>query len=500
MILNKSITLSLIVFLFFFGTSCLNENKTLDVNSQPKKNKIEKYVQQTEHNDPVSTEKYNTIEENNFIATAEQPVSTFSIDADGASYSNVRRFLRSDQQAPKDAIRIEEIINYFDYNYPDPKDNHNIALNGEISECPWNTDHQLIRIGIKGKTIPESQRPAANIVLLMDVSGSMQGPDRLELLKTGVTQLVDKFRNEDRIAIVTYAGDSGLLLPSTPGDRKNKIKEAISTLGSGGSTAGAKGIITAYDEARKNLIEGGNNRVILCTDGDFNVGTRSQSELVRLIEEKRDMGIFLTVIGVGRGNLNDGMMEQLADNGNGTYEYIDNHLQAEKVFEIDFNKYYTIAKDVKIQIEFDPNIVQSYRLIGYENRLLNQEDFNDDTTDAGEIGTGQSITALYEIVPAGNASKSEANALVMDFRYKKPDAQTSVPMNLTIPYQSVAFEEASESMQFVAAVAEFGMILRDSPHRGQATIEDVKTWARNATQKDTDTFKRDFVQLLDKVK
>ena len=330
---------------------------------------------------------YTVVEENSFVDVSEAPVSTFSIDADGASYANIRRFiLKENQLPPKGAVRTEELVNYFDMDYPYQPSQHPISLNGEISSCPWAEGHKLIRIGLKGKPIPEDQLPASNFVFLIDVSGSMSSADKLELLKAGFNLFVDRMENDDRVAIVTYAGDAGLVLESTSGKDKQKIKAAINSLGSGGSTAGAEGIITAYKIAGENFIPKGNNRILLGTDGDFNVGISDRDELIKLIEEKRDNGIYLTVLGVGRGNLNDAALEQIADHGNGHYEYVDDLEQLRKVFIYEFSKFYTVAKDVKVQIEFNPELVQSYRLIGYENRILNEEDFEDDGKDAGEIG------------------------------------------------------------------------------------------------------------------
>ena len=356
----------------------------------------------TSGNPPPSTgynEQYNEYEDNPFIEVADEPVSTFSIDADGASYSNMRRFIRGNQLPPRHAVRVEEFINYFNFDYDDSSGGHPISLNGEVSSCPWEQGNKLIRIGIKGQTIPENMLPPSNIVLLLDVSGSMRNSFKLPLVQEALNLYVDEIDAEDRLAIVTYAGNAGVALPSTPGDEKTTIKAAINSLSAGGSTAGAEGIITAYEIALENFIEGGNNRIILATDGDFNVGPSSQEALISLIEEKRELGVFLTVIGVGSGNLQDGKMEQLADNGNGTYEYMDDIEQGRKIFIHEFSKFYTVAKDVKVQVDFNPHLVHSYRLIGYENRILNEEDFEDDTKDAGEIGASQSITALYEIKP-----------------------------------------------------------------------------------------------------
>ncbi|MDP3441928.1 MAG: von Willebrand factor type A domain-containing protein, partial [Ignavibacteria bacterium] len=390
----------------------------------------------------VYNEKYKDYEENPFVKANEQPVSTFSVDADGASYANMRRFLYLSQIPPKASVRIEEYINYFTFDYAEPTDGENVSLQSELASCPWNTDHYIMRIGMKGKTIPESELPNSNYVFLIDVSGSMNSPEKLGILKTGFIAMVDHLRDQDRVAIVTYAGQAAVLLPSTYGDEKDKIKAAINQLGAGGSTAGAAGILTAYEIAEANFIVNGNNRVILGSDGDFNVGPSSNEDLIKLIEEKRETGIYLTVLGVGSGNLNDYMMEQIANKGNGNYEYIDNAKQIQKVFVDERAKFYTIAKDSKIQITFNANKVDAYRLIGYENRSLNENDFENDSTDAGEIGSSQTITALYELVlmDVMNAEKYAQ----FDFRYKKPNETESRLLSHEINSSPVAIENSTE--------------------------------------------------------
>ncbi len=441
---------------------------------------------------------YTEFEENPFINVSEQAVSTFSIDADGASYSNVRRYVMDeDQLPPKAAVRTEELINYFDLDYDFPSSTDPIALNGEVSDCPWNVEHKLMRIGIKGKPLENADDTKSNFVLLIDVSGSMSSVDKLELLKEGFIYFVDQMEDEDRIAIVTYAGEAGLVLESTPGTNKEAIKDAINSLGSGGSTAGAEGIITAYEIAEEHFINGGNNRVILGTDGDFNVGISNQEELVALIEEKRELGIFLTVLGVGRGNLNDAMLEQIADNGNGTYEYVDNLLQLKKIFVYGFSKFYTIAKDVKVQVEFNPQQVLAYRLIGYENKLLSEEDFEDDGVDAGEIGADQNITALYELKPA-NVNNLYTPSFTIDFRYKEPDTDTSIPLSLDVFDEGASFNESSEHMQFVSSVAAFSMLLTDSEYKGTSTYDDVLNWLYSLDISDNYGFKSEFKELVQK--
>lgn len=448
----------------------------------------------------LSGDKYTKLEENSFVKASEQPMSTFSIDADGASYSNIRRFiLEENQLPPKAAIRTEELINYFDLDYPGANNSDPISLNGEVSTCPWNTANKLIRIGIKGKQIPNAELPPSNFVFLIDVSGSMAGADRLELLKAGFKLFVDEMSEKDRVAIVTYSGSAGVVLSSTPGNQKQKIKDAINSLGSGGSTAGAHGIITAYEIAQSNFIENGNNRVILGTDGDFNVGVSSTEELVKLIEQKRDLGIFITVLGVGRGTLNDEAMEQIADNGNGTYEYIDNLEQLKKVFIYEKNKFITVAKDVKVQVKFNPANVESYRLIGYENRILSTEDFKNDKKDAGEIGSGQNITALYEIVPSNTFNKSTP-AFTIDFRYKDPKSDISIPMSLDIFDEGKTFDESSDYMKFTAGIVSYSMLICDSKYKGSSSYDEILGWLGSINLNDENGNKKEFKDIVQKTK
>ncbi len=440
-------------------------------------------------------ENYKDHGENPFIETKNEPISTFSVDADGGSYANMRRFLHLGQRPPEASVRIEEYINFFTFNYAEPKNGENVALNSEIATCPWNTDHYLIRIGMKGKTIPENELPNSNYVFLIDVSGSMNSPDKLGVLKTGFKTLVDNLRDKDRIAIVTYAGQAGLLLPSTLGDEKDKIKDAIDKLGAGGSTAGAAGIKTAYEIAEKNFIPNGNNRVILGSDGDFNVGPSSTEELINLIEEKRKSGVYLTVLGVGGGNLNDHGMEQIANKGNGNYEYIDNASQIQKVFTHEISKLYTIAKDSKIQITFNKDMVASYRLIGYENRKLNTEDFEDDTKDAGEIGASQTITALYQVVLYDTPVALELAQF--DFRYKKPQENESRLLKHTVDGTLKPINEASENIKFSAAIAGFGLLMKNSEYKGNASKQMVVELAKSASTFDPNGYRNEFITLLD---
>lgn len=365
----------------------------------------------------VSNENYKFYAENLFVNVGAQPVSTFSVDADGGSYANMRRFMTLGDTVPRNAVRIEEFINYFTFDYAEPTDGESVALNSEIASCPWNASHHLIRVGMKAKSLSATEMSSSNFVFLIDVSGSMSSVDKLQLLKSGFKLMVDQLGANDRVAIVTYAGDAAVLLKSTSGNEKTKIKKAIDKLGAGGSTAGAKGLITAYEIAEENFIKNGNNRIIIGSDGDFNVGPSSTDELVTLVEKKRESGVYITTLGVGTGNFNDNMMEQIANKGNGNYEYIDCAEELVKVFINEKSKFFTVAKDSKIQITFNPNKVQSYRLIGYENRSLKQEDFANDSTDAGEIGAGQTITALYEVVLSD--ALAAGDFAQFDFRYKK---------------------------------------------------------------------------------
>lgn len=468
-----------------------------------------------------NTEGYNFIEENDFLSAKENALSTFSIDVDKASYSNVRRFLSYGSLPQKDAVRIEELVNYFTYDYPEPGDKHPFSITTEVSECAWNPKHQLVHIGIQGKKIELKNLPPSNIVFLLDVSGSMRDENKLPLVKESMNLLVNELREEDRVSIVVYAGAAGLILPPTNGDNKRKIIDAFEQLQAGGSTAGGEGIELAYKIARENFVKNGNNRVVLCTDGDFNVGVSSDAELVRLIEQKRQSGIYLTVLGFGMGNYKDSKMEQLADKGNGNYAYIDNLQEAKKTLVSEFGgTLFTIAKDVKIQVEFNPAKVQSYRLIGYENRKLKKEDFNDDKKDAGEIGSGHSVTALYEITPVGagdekkrvddlkyQSNKLKENAIHTDemmtvkFRYKQPDSETSTYLDAPVhETQAVKFDQSSSDFRFASAVVMFGMLLRDSEHKGESTYDKAITLAKNAKGSDKEGYRGDFIDLILKAK
>ncbi len=469
------------------------------------------------YNSNSNTESYAHIVENPFLAVAANPLSTFSIDVDRASYSNVRRFIANGQRPPADAVRIEELVNYFHYDYPDPRDEHPFSITTDVASAPWNPLHRLVRVGLQGRKVDLADIPASNLVFLIDVSGSMQAPDKLPLLKSAFRLLVNELRAVDRVALVVYAGAAGLVLLSTPGDQKPTILEAIDGLEAGGSTAGGAGIKLAYDVAHENHIAGGNNRVILATDGDFNVGPSSDAEMVRLIEDKRRQGTFLTVLGFGTGNLQDSKMEQLADHGNGNFAYIDSMLEARKVLVTELGgTLLTIAKDVKVQVEFNPGRVQGYRLIGYENRLLRNEDFADDTKDAGELGAGHSVTALYEVVPTGVESgvtlrgldtlryqvpattrmTGSNELLYVKLRYKAPDRDQSVLLEHPVPDR---IEQSSIDLRFASAVAGFGMLLRESEHSGTWSMADVLATARGALGPDPHGYRAEFVRLVETV-
>jgi Ca-activated chloride channel homolog len=464
-----------------------------------------------------NTDDYDVINENRFYEADKTPLSTFSIDVDAASYSNLRRYLKNGQQPPKDAIRIEEMLNYFSYDYPEPQGEHPFELITELSDCPWQPGHKLLHIGLQGRHIPMEDLPPSNLVFLIDVSGSMDAPNRLPLLQASFKLLANQLRAQDKVAIVVYAGSAGLVLEPTSGADKQKIRDAIDRLRAGGSTAGGAGIQLAYNVARENFLKGGNNRVILATDGDFNVGASSDAEMVRLIEKERESGVFLTVLGYGMGNYKDNKMQKLANAGNGNHAYIDDISEANKVLVREFGgTIYTIAKDVKLQIEFNPAQVRGYRLIGYENRLLNKEDFNDDKKDAGELGAGHTVTALYEIIPAGVESaflpgvdelKYQQTALkaaakskelcTLKLRYKAPDGAASKLLDRPVLDKGTKLERSSDDFRWSAAVATFGMLLRDSEFKGEATYAQAAKLARGAQGKDPHGYRREFIEMID---
>jgi Ca-activated chloride channel family protein len=477
-----------------------------------------------------NTEAYDYVADNDFLGAAQNPLSTFSVDVDTASYSNMRRFLVNNQRPPRDAVRIEELVNYFTYDYaaPKPADQDPFAASLEVAAAPWEPTHRLVRIGLKGRELASADRPAANLVFLIDVSGSMGEPNKLPLVQESLRTLVEQLKPEDHVAIVTYAGTSGLALPSTPVSHRQEILDVIDGLNAGGSTNGAMGIQLAYDVAKANFIAGGVNRVILSTDGDFNMGVTDRGNLVRLIEEKARSGVFLTALGFGLGNYKDATLEQLADKGHGAYAYIDSSHEARKVLaEQVSGTLAVIAKDVKVQVEFNPMRVQAYRLIGYENRLLKKEDFNNDKLDAGDIGAGHTVTALYEVIPAGVEWKPEstvdplkyqnpgfkvqssepgkhhaepgtpnAELLTVKLRYKAPDGNASKLLEFPLTDQGTAFADASGDFKFAAAVAGFGMVLRDSPHRGATTLDAVLRWAAQGLSSDAGGYRGEFISLV----
>jgi len=491
-------------------------NVSINVNNSP--NRISVVHNSSQQNN----EEYGKFVENHFFQATEQPLSTFSLDVDAASYSNMRRMINQGQLPPKDAVRIEELVNYFSYNYPQPTDDYPVNIVTESTTCPWANKHKLVRIGVKAKEIPSENLPASNFVFLLDVSGSMQYPNKLELVKSSLKLLVNNLRKKDRVSIVVYAGAAGEVLSSTEGTDKQKILDAIEKLNAGGSTAGGEGIQLAYDIAAKNFIQMGNNRIILCTDGDFNVGVSSTSDLESLIETKRKTGVFLTVLGYGMGNYKDNKLKILSQKGNGNYAYIDNLQEANKVLVNEFGStMYTVAKDVKLQVEFNPAFVNAYRLIGYESRLLNKEDFNDDTKDAGELGSGHTVTALYEIIPVGvenrfgsvdklkyqksknsnaplNTTGNSSVLLTVKLRYKKPDGNTSLKMEIPVFAKDVTVNP-SVDFKFVMAVTMFGQLLRDSDFKGNSTYDMVLDYARNGIGEDNRGYRKEFIRLVESI-
>lgn len=470
------------------------------------------YEQQSQWN----TEEYDGIEENIFHEALKKPLSTFSIDVDAASYSNIRRFINNGQRPPKDAVRIEEMINYFDYDYNQPSSEHPFEVITEISTAPWNEKHKLVHVGLQGKRIPTENLPPSNLVFLIDVSGSMNDPNKLPLLKSSFKMLVEKLREQDHVAIVVYAGAAGLVLEPTSGAEKRTILDAIDRLEAGGSTAGGEGIKLAYAVAKEHFKKDGNNRIILATDGDFNIGESSNAAMERLIEEKRKSGIFLTVLGYGMGNYKDSKMEVLANKGNGNYAYIDNITEARKVLVNEFGgTLFTIAKDVKLQIEFNPTKVKAYRLIGYENRLLKDEDFNNDKKDAGELGSGHTVTALYEIIPVGveseffkvddlkyqktkidpDAYKSK-ELMTIKLRYKQPDKDVSKLIVHPLNDSNILLAKTSNNFRWSASVAAFGMLLRESEYVKDFTYDQVVQLAEGSRGHDKEGYRIEFINMV----
>lgn len=472
-------------------------------------------VMDAENQEEANTEEYSRIIENPYRLVTQTPRSTLSIDVDTASYSNVRRHLNEGKLPPKDAVRIEEMINYFTYSYPQPQGKHPVSITTNIVQCPWEQKHHLVRIALKGREIPAEQLPARNLVFLLDTSGSMNSPNKLPLLQSSLRLLVKQLNENDRVAIVTYAGRAGLVLPSTPGNQQGRILQAIDNLTAGGSTNGGEGIQLAYRVAQEGFRENGLNRVMLGTDGDFNVGVSSTGELTRLIEEKRKSGIYLSVLGLGMGNYKDARLEQLAHHGNGHFAYIDSQAEAHKLFVEQGGALFTIAKDVKLQIEFNPTKVAAYRLIGYENRLLKDEDFNNDQKDAGDMGSGHTVTAFYEIVPAGESvevpgidplkyqkarepikGKVSDEWLTVKLRYKDPKEEQSQLLTQALKGEPEAFEKSPDDFQFAVAVAAFGHVLRDSKYKGTATLDDVAKIAGGARGNDPHGHRGEFLKLI----
>ena len=468
----------------------------------------------------MNTEEYGRIQENGFKSVADTPLSTFSIDVDPASYSNMRRFINRGELPPADAIRTEELVNYFSYDYPKPTGDDPVKITVEAGTCTWNTTHRLVRIGLKAKEIPTEQLPASNLVFLVDVSGSMWGANRLDLVKSSLKLLVNNLRNKDKVAIVTYAGSAGVKLEATPGSDKQKIREAIDELTASGSTAGGAGIHLAYQIAKKNFISDGNNRIILCSDGDFNVGVSSDEGLEQLIEKERKSGVHLTVLGYGMGNYKDKKIQVLAEKGNGNHAYIDNLQEANRVLVGEFGAtLHTVAKDVKLQVEFNPSQVQAYRLIGYESRLLKDEDFNNDAKDAGDMGAGHTVTAFYEVIPAGvkneyvgkvddlKYQKKEKmtlkptgsdELLTVKLRYKAPDKDVSRKMEL--PFVDNKGDSVSSDFHFASAVAMFGQLLRDSDFKGTTDYDKVIKLAKQGLNNDERGYRREFIRLVEAAK
>ncbi|WP_026933708.1 vWA domain-containing protein [Christiangramia echinicola] len=461
----------------------------------------------------TANESYNEIEENIFKLVKTSPLSTFSIDVDKAGYSNIRRMINSGIEIPKDAVKIEEMINYFNYDYKEPDGKHPFSIQTELAKTPWNVETKIVKIGIQGKNVPMENVPASNLVFLLDVSGSMNQQNKLPLLKSAFKLLTNQLREKDKVSIVVYAGAAGVVLEPTSGDNKIKIEEALGKLNAGGSTAGGQGIELAYEIASKNFIEGGNNRVILATDGDFNVGLNSDNAMKDLIEKKRESGVFLTALGFGMGNYKDSKLETLAQAGNGNHAYIDSMQEAQRVLGTEFGgTLYTIAKDVKIQVEFNPENVQAFRLIGYENRLLNDEDFNDDKKDAGELGSGHNVTAIYEIIPAGvnsdylkdiddykysNQVPTATNSgelLTVKFRYKEPDGEKSKLLEEVV--YTASEKELSEDFNFISALALFGMNLRESEFTNGKKFPLVLDLAEKGRGNDNEGYRAEFIRLV----
>ena len=514
----KNKALYLLAFLFLVLASCKKQEAAESTSDSMVVNAIApEEIPEENFSDP-NTESYAGLEENPFESPKKSPLSTFSIDVDNASYTNIRRFINEGQAVPKDAVRIEEMMNFFKYKYPQPEGQNPFSINTEVSDSPWNKNSLLLKIGLQGKNIPMTNLPPSNLVFLIDVSGSMSDANKLPLLKESMKILVKELRPKDRVSIVVYAGSAGVVLEPTSGDNKDKIMDAFDNLSAGGSTAGGEGIELAYKLAEENFIKEGNNRIVIATDGDFNVGASSDSDMEKLIEEKRKSGVFLTVLGFGMGNYQDSKMEILADKGNGNYAYIDNIQEANRFLGKEFKgSMFAIAKDVKIQLEFNPKHVQAYRLIGYENRKLKDEDFKNDKIDAGELGSGHTVTALYEIIPTGVESDYVPSDLkytkvktdesdysdelaTIKFRYKKPDGDKSIEIVNTIPNRKVSLDRSSSDFKFTTAVAWFGLKLKDSKYITNSDSGAIKKLAKEGLANDDEGYRAEFVRLVDAVK
>ena len=441
-------------------------------------------------------DRFDKIVENPFVKVSEEPKSTFSVDADGAAYAYFRRMVTMGRNVPAEAVRIEEYLNYFPFDYADPAGGETLALNAETGPCPWNPEHRLLRLGLKGKTLSAKETPLANFVFLIDVSGSMDSNDKLPLLKSGLLALLDELNPNDQVSIVTYSGKVETLLTPTKVKESNKISKAIKKLTASGCTNGGDALRDAYKLAKESYIQGGNNRIILGTDGDFNVGVTSTDALLELVEEGAKEGIYMTVCGFGTGNLNDSMMETISNHGNGTYEYIDSEDEMMKVFVHERNRFVAVANDTKVQLTFDPAAVDSYRLIGYENRVMSNEDFENDDKDAGEIGSGQTITALYEIIPAENAAAG-TNCCTFDVRYKNPLKESSRALSLDVKFGG---NTLSGNLSFAAGLAALGLTLRDSQYKGDASVTMARELVENALSFDPNGYRAQLIKLIKEVK
>lgn len=487
--MKRLINLSAVVLLGFAAISCYKGDMYDSFYPEIGNSALENMEEPNPEGD-----RFDEIKDNPFIRTSEQNISTFSIDADGAAYGYMRKMLSMGQLPSPSAVRIEEYLNYFTFKYDDPTGDHTVAINSEVGPCPWNEEHLLMRLGLKGKPMDLNQSPAANFVFIVDVSGSMDSSDKLGLLKASLTTLVDNLRPTDRVSIITYASKVEKLIGSTPASEAKKIKDAISKLNAKGSTAGGAAMKMAYEEALENFIKGGNNRVIMGTDGDFNVGVTSTDALLEMVQDYADKGIYLTVCGFGSGNLNDSMMETISNKGNGTYQYIDSELEMVKVFVHENSKFYSVANDTKVQVTFDPEKVDSYRLIGYENRVMANEDFENDNKDAGEIGAGQTITALYEIIPVCEAD-ADRQIAVFDVRYKKELGTESILLTENVQELTAPQSDLKE-LHFAAGVAAFGMLLRDSEYKGTADFDMAYELVGMGLDNDPHGYRAEFQELI----